>query len=146
MITDEIKSSMSEKEQGTDGEVKDVASQFNKAFKKLLEDYVKNVNSGSIRMNDSTDVDKLYSVWKDVNNLNDGSVAGKTPALNSGQENIIEANINVHVKKEENDDGTEKETKKIDLNDLENLDNSKVGKLMGQREKQMNNDNIKRDD
>lgn len=138
-----------EKIKGTgSSSIEAIAQEFNGVAGELLKNAVADIKSGKMPVRDVTDLEKVYRIFKDVNNitdsLNGAEGEGKLPELDSGQEHIIEQRVKVNTKLETTPEGDVKQTKTIKLSDLANLNSEEVSSMMHEHEKQANNENAKK--
>ena len=138
-----------EKIQGTgSANIERVAKEFNGVAGDLLAKAIGDIKSGKIEIRDTTDLEKVYRIFKDVNQITDGingsDGEGALPELDSGQEHIIEQRVKVSTKTETTMDGDVKQTKTIKLSDLADLSSDDVSSMMHEHEKEANNDNAKK--
>ena len=137
-----------EKLQGTGkANIEGVAREFNTVTTDLLSKALNDIKTGKIIIRDTTDLEKIYRIFKDVNEITDGIQGaegrGALPELNAGQEHIMEQKVRVTTKTETGLDGSITQTKKIDLNDLANMSSADVSQLLLAHEKEANNENAK---
>lgn len=137
-----------EKLKGTgSANIEKVAGEFNGVASDLLTKAINDIKNGKIQIRDTTDLEKVYRIFKDVNEITDGLSGdgeGTLPELDSGQEHIIEQRVKVSTKTETTMDGDVKQTKTIKLSDLADLSNDDVSSMMHEHEKKANNDNAKK--
>lgn len=127
--------------------VESIAHEFNGVAGDLLAQAVADIKSGKIQIRDTTDLEKVYRIYKDVNNITDGmsdeAGTGALPELNAGQEHVIEQRVKVNTQTETTANGDVKQTKTIKLSDLADLSSEDVGKMIQEKEKSQNNENAK---
>ena len=107
---------------------------------KAIEDY----KAGKLRVQDVTDFEKINRIINDSMQRSKeiGDENGTLPALDSGQEHIIENSVKVTTSTKTDDKGNIIQENKINLSDLANASQKDL-KSMDKREQQMNNDNAK---
>lgn len=112
---------------------------FNESTTKLINQFMADVNSGSIKIEDVGDLTRLFQIYLQVNNIDNMAEGnnGTFPELSSGQREIFEKHV--AVGKEEDEEGEEEET--ISLTDLESADDSTIDKMLQERELEMNKEN-----
>lgn len=137
-----------EKIQGTgSANIERVAKEFNGVAGDLLAKAIGDIKSGKIEIRDTTDLEKVYRIFKDVNQITDGingsDGEGALPELNAGQEHVIEQRVKVNTQTETTANGDVKQTKTIKLSDLADLSSEDVGKMIQEKEKTQNNENAK---
>ena len=127
--------------------VESIAHEFNGVAGDLLAKAVQDIKSGKIEIRDTTDLEKIYRIYKDVNGLADGmsdeAGTGALPELNAGQEHVIEQRVKVNTQTETTANGDVKQTKTIKLSDLADLSSEDVSAMMHEHEKKANNENAK---
>lgn len=120
---------------------------FNGVTSTLLKKAMANIANGQMTINDPTDLEKIYRIYKDVNDLQDGVQGGNgdgaLPELNAGQEHIIEQRVKVHVDTDTDSQGNIVQKKTIKLSDLANLNADDTKDLIDAHEKKLNADNAK---
>lgn len=111
---------------------------FNQASIKLINQFMANVASGALEIDDVADLTRLFQIYLQVNNINDGMQegTGTLPALSSEHKDIISEKVNTEkiIK-----DGEEEEV--ISLDDLANLPDDQLEEVLLSRELQMNKEN-----
>ena len=137
-----------EKIKGTgSSNVEAIAQEFNGVAGDLLKKALSDIKSGNIQIRDTTDLEKVYRIYKDVNGLTDGMQGtegeGALPELNAGQEHVIEQRVKVNTQTETTVNGDVKQTKTIKLSDLADLSSEDVSAMMHEHEKKANNENAK---
>ena len=127
--------------------VESIAHEFNGVAGDLLAQAVADIKSGKIQIRDTTDLEKVYRIYKDVNNITDGmsdeAGTGALPELNAGQEHAIEQQVKVNTETSTADNGDVIQKKTIKLSDLASLSSDDVGKMIQEKEKAANNENAK---
>ena len=137
-----------EKLKGTgSANIEKVAGEFNGVASDLLTKAINDIKNGKIQIRDTTDLEKVYRIFKDVNEITDGLSGeggeGALPELNAGQEHVIEQRVKVHVATDTNSDGSITQKKTIKLSDIADMSAEDVGKLIQDKEKEQNNENAK---
>lgn len=142
-----IKEAFNEAKKPQSEDAKQLAQQFNQLAAKLLKKGLEDANAGRLELKDSTDLVQIFKVFKEANDLTDGisdaQGTGALPALNAGQEHLIEARVKITPVKKEDKDGNVVEEPRIKLDDLAKLSSEDTSKLIKDREKEVNNDNAK---
>jgi len=127
--------------------VESIAHEFNGVAGDLLAQAVADIKSGKIQIRDTTDLEKVYHIYKDVNNITDGmsdeAGTGALPELNAGQEHAIEQRVKVNTETTTSSNGDVVQKKTIKLSDLADLSKEDVGKMINDKEKAANNENAK---
>lgn len=125
--------------------VESIAHEFNGVAGDLLAQAVADIKSGKIQIRDTTDLEKVYRIYKDVNGLTDGMQGtegeGALPELNAGQEHVIEQRVKVNTQTETTANGDVVQKKTIKLSDLADMSSANVGSMITEHEKKANNDN-----
>ncbi|AII28475.1 hypothetical protein [Enterococcus phage ECP3] len=97
-----------------------------------------NVTSGAIEVDDIADLTRLFQIYLQVNNINDGMQegTGTLPALTSEHKDIISEKVSTEkiIK-----DGEEEEL--ISLDELASLPDDQLEEVLVNRELQMNREN-----
>lgn len=136
-LADRLKEDVSKKkiEQSSEETLRNT---FNEASSKLINQFMADVLSGSIKIDDVGDLSRLFQIYMSVNDINENQGAGGTlPELSSGQKELFGSHI--ETTKTENEDGEEEET--INLSDLEGLEDDSIDKMLQDRELEMNKEN-----
>jgi len=118
-----------------------LAEEFNKATSKLIYEFLREVESGNIRIDDTADIMRLFQIFKEVNDIDNmaGEGTGSLPPLSPKQSSQIKSFVD--IEEEENSDGEEESY--INPNSLSELSAEDIGKMMNEREIQMNEDNAR---
>ena len=111
---------------------------FNEASTTLINQFMAQVLAGSIHIDDVADLTRLFQIYMQINNINQGigDGQGTLPSLPMGQKDIIESVIETNkavIAGEEED--------VISLSDLAELTDEQVDKMLEQKEVQMNQEN-----
>jgi len=136
-LADRLKEGVSKKkiEQSSEETLRNT---FNEASSKLINQFMADVLSGSIKIDDVGDLSRLFQIYMSVNDINEKQGAGGTlPELSSGQKELFGNHI--EITKTENEDGEEEET--VNLSDLEGLEDDSIDKMLQDRELEMNKEN-----
>ena len=111
---------------------------FNQASIKLINQFMANVTSGAIEVDDIADLTRLFQIYLQGNNINDGMQegTGTLPALTSEHKDIISEKVSTEkiIK-----DGEEEEL--ISLDELASLPDDQLEEVLVNRELQMNREN-----
>lgn len=111
---------------------------FNDSAKTLIMQFMAEVKSGSIQIDDVADLSRLFQIYSQVNDLNElGSGQGSLPQLSPGQRKIM--NESMETKTRENNDGEEEEV--VSLESLENMADEQIDEMLKSREVEMNKEN-----
>lgn len=111
---------------------------FNDSAKTLIMQFMAEVKSGSIQIDDVADLSRLFQIYSQVNDLNElGSGQGSFPQLSTGQRKIM--NESMETKTRENNDGEEEEV--VSLESLEDMTDEQIDEMLKSREVEMNKEN-----
>ena len=137
-FADQLKRRMDEKEQGKSTRDQ-LADKFNKTATLLIDEFMNEVASGNIRIDDTADMMRLFQIYFEVNELKNaaGEGAGTLPQLSQRQSN----HIRKYIETEEVDtpDGGYEDV--IDPESLMKLDEEDISKMIKEREIEINADN-----
>lgn len=111
---------------------------FNEASTTLINQFMAQVLAGSIQIDDVADLTRLFQIYMQINNINQGvgDGQGTLPSLPVGQKNIIESVIET---RKETVSGEVEDI--ISLDELAELTDEQVDKMLEQKEIQMNQEN-----
>lgn len=111
---------------------------FNNASRTLINQFMAEVLSGSIQIDDVADLSRLFQIYTQINNINEmGDGSGTLPQLSPGQKNIINQNLETQTR--ENNDGEEEEV--VSLEDLSQMADDQLDQMLNAREVEMNKEN-----
>lgn len=127
--------------------IKALSDSFNHATSKMLQDAMSDILSGKLKIQDTTDLEKVFRVFKEVNMISDNMQvddnANVSPELRSKQDRIIENSVDLTKVKKESSNGEVQESNIIKLDKLKNINKQATSAMMLGLEKQANNDNAK---
>ena len=111
------------KKEESEENTRHVNKQINLLASKLLDQAFKDYESGKLQARDITDLEKLNRIFNDTveRDKEIGDENGTLPALDSGQEHVIENTVKVTTSTKTDSQGNVIQEKKINLNDLGNL-------------------------
>lgn len=111
---------------------------FNEASTTLINQFMAQVISGSIQIDDVADLTRLFQIYLQINNINQGvgDGNGTLPSLPNGQKEIISSVLETE---KVSIDGEVEEV--ISLEELAKLSDEEVDKMLAQKEIQMNQEN-----
>nr|DAI05676.1 MAG TPA: hypothetical protein [Herelleviridae sp.] len=111
---------------------------FNVASTTLINQFMAKVTAGAVEIDDVGDLTRLFQIYTQINNINDGMQegTGSLPALTSTQKNIISATIPTETVEV---NGEEEEI--LSLDELAELSDAQLEKALLDREIQMNKEN-----
>lgn len=116
-----------------------LADTFNVTAVKLIEEFMNEVNSNNIRIDDTADLMRLFQIYAEINNLKDITQAGtgSLPELSQRQSR----HINKYVETDEvrTSEGDYEDV--IDPESLMNLGEEEITQMIKEREIEMNADN-----
>lgn len=116
-----------------------LADKFNKTATLLIDEFMNEVASGNIRIDDTADMMRLFQIYFEINELNDvtGEGSGSLPELSQRQSN----HIRKYVETEEvgTPEGGYEDI--IDPESLMNLGEEEINDMIKEREIEMNADN-----
>lgn len=144
MLTNEMKDLLDSKNASVDKDKKTIINGFNSILKRLLTDARAKVQSGELKIRDTTDLKNMYDVFSkidDIENTGTSSGSGAIPKLSTPEENLIESSVKVIQKVTKDDEGKETKTKHVDLHDLAKLTDENIADLITKGQKQQNNTN-----
>lgn len=128
-----------------DENTKKVNAKLNYLSSQLLDKATEDFKSGTLKVRDITDMEKVARIFNDTlsrsKEIGDGA-NGAVPALNAGQEHIIEKTVKVTTTTHTDGEGNIVQENKVNLNDLAGLSAEQM-KQLDDREKEMNNENAK---
>lgn len=120
------------------GEKKDSKKQlqelFNDSAYSLIQDFMKNVQAGDIRIDNTADLMRLMQIYQEVNNIDDGGGSGALPTMRKAERDVFDDFIETEIDK--NADGEEEYYVKNE--DLEKLDEKEIEELMNKRAETLN--------
>jgi len=135
-FSDELKDRMEQKEKTPKEEL---AEEFNKVASKSLRNFMKDMDNGTIQMDDTADMMRLFQIYMQVNDLGNGEEGtGALPAMTSTQRDDMRELVDTHEEEDEEGETTEY----VDLDMLASMDEEEVEEMSKKREKQMNNQNV----
>lgn len=144
MLTNDMKDLLDSKNASVDKDKKTIINGFNSILKRMLTDARAKVQSGELKIRDTTDLKNMYDVFSkidDIENTGTSSGSGAIPTLSTPEENIIENSVKVIQKVTKDDEGKETKTKHVDLHDLAKLTDENIASLIAKGQKQQNNTN-----
>lgn len=111
---------------------------FNEAGVKAMKAYLSGIETGAIRIEDSTDAYRLFQMYMQLNDLNDGTgLGGSLPSLPKSQENLFKDMIETEV----DYDSDEREVDVVNLDTFSDMSDEEFDKMMQQRERELNDSN-----
>lgn len=137
-FADQLKRRMDEKEEGKS--TKDqLADKFNKTASLLIDEFMNEVASGNIRIDDTADMMRLFQIYFEINELKNatGEGSGSLPELSQRQSNQIRKYI--ESEEVETPDGGYEDV--IDPESLMSLGEEEITAMIKEREIEMNADN-----
>lgn len=127
--------------------IKELSNAFNHATSKMLIDAMADINSGKLKIQDTTDLEKVFRVFKEVNMISDNMQVSDdatiSPELRSKQDSIIEKSVDLTRVKKEDSNGEVKESNIIKLDKLKDINKQATSAMMLGLEKQENDNNAK---
>lgn len=136
-ISDELRAGVAKAKKERDDKTA-LADAFNGASLKLIKQFIANVDSGAVVIDDVADLSRLMNIYLEINNVGNGEGGtGTLPSVTPKQKEVFEEE-NIVVSKVA-DDGEEEDY--IDLEALSEMSTEDVAKMLMKREEQVNNDN-----
>lgn len=127
--------------------IKALSDSFNHATSKMLQDAMSDILNGKLKIQDTTDLEKVFRVFKEVNMISDNMQvddgANVSPELRSKQDRIIENSVDLTKVKKESSNGDIQESNIIKLDKLKNINKQATSAMMIGLEKQANDNNAK---
>lgn len=110
---------------------------FNDASLTLIKQFIGNVKSGAISIDDTADLMRLFQIYEKINDIQTGdSGSGQLPAMTGGQKGVLDESLNTQKKII---NGVEEDV--VDLDELSNLSMEEVTNLLNKREVTVNKEN-----
>lgn len=110
---------------------------FNDATLMLIKQFIGNVQSGAVSIDDTADVMRLFQIFEKINDIQTGdNGTGTLPAMTGVQKELMEDVVKTEKKII---NGEEEDV--VDLEELSKLSVEDITKMMNQREVQVNRDN-----
>lgn len=118
----------------------ELANAFNNVSLKLLNQFIANVQSGAVEIDNVTDVARLFGIYKEINDIQTGEEGtGVLPSMSPTQKKLFEENQVLVTKESENEDEPPEEY--IDLEALSNMSSGDIERMLTERETKVNNEN-----
>lgn len=116
-----------------------LADKFNKTATKLIDEFMNEVASGNIRIDDTADMMRLFQIYFEINELNNatGDGTGSLPQLSQRQSK----HLRKYVETEEVEAPSGGYEDVIDPESLMNLGEDEIANMIKEREIEMNADN-----
>lgn len=116
-----------------------LADKFNKTASLLIDEFMNEVASGNIRVDDTADLMRLFTIYSEINDIENaaGEGTGSLPQLSRRQSKQIRTYVETEEEKTPNGDYEDV----IDTESLMNLSEEEVSDMVKEREIEMNADN-----
>lgn len=137
-FTDQLRKRLDDKKESESSKDK-LADKFNKATMQLLDKFMNEINSGSIQIDDTADLMRLYQIYTEVNDLQNmtGEGSGRLPQLSPRQSRKMKSHL--LTEEVEKPDGEEEFI--IDPESLAGMSAKDIEDMVKEREIDMNEDN-----
>ena len=111
---------------------------FNEASTGLIKQFMQNVMSGHIQIEDTADLSRLFAIYMQINNIHaiESGTSGAIPEISIGQQSVFKEKLDVET---ETVNGETEDY--IDLDDLAELSDEDVSEMMLKRELELNKEN-----
>lgn len=118
----------------------ELANAFNNVSLTLLNRFIANVQSGTVEIDNVTDVARLFGIYKEINDIQTGEEGtGVLPSMSPTQKKLFEEHQVLVTKESENEDEPLEEY--IDLEALSNMSSGDIERMLTERETEVNNEN-----
>lgn len=140
-FTDQLRKRMENKKEVESSKDR-LADKFNDTALMLIDEFLNEVNSNNIRIDDTADLMRLFQIYFEINELKSltGEGTGRLPQLSQRQSSQIRKYVD--TEETENEEGEEEHI--IDPESLMNLSEEDVASMIKEREIEMNADNAEK--
>lgn len=135
-MTEQIRDELKRKKKGATPK-DDLLNAFNEASSILLKDYIEDVMAGHKKIEDTTELYRIFNMFMQINGLNEGVAGeGSLPSMSNEQKALFATAVKVHEGGEDEED-----IEYIDEEEMANYTSEDIQKMIAEREQQMNEEN-----
>lgn len=137
-FSDNVRSKMERKKKDITSE-EILRENFNEGSLRLINRFMKDIDSGAVRLESISDFSRLFQIYAEVNNISDlgGEGSGTLPALPSQEREVIADALPIHTES----DGENGTVEFVDLEALTDMTEEDIQKLLVQKEIDLNKRN-----